>query len=155
MNDAATLQPQYWIAVVAQDRAERARHGAYAELSHGRAGILELLRPGDGYVTYSPRTTDPKGIAVQAFTTMGRVGTGALYRVTEPDGSAAFRLPVEYMAAHPAPIKPFLDSLTFIRNRQHWGAAFRFGGLRITGADYARIAAAMGVRDIEEQARAA
>lgn len=155
MNDATALQPQYWIAVVAQDRAERARQGRYAELSHGRAGILELLRPGDGYVTYCPRTTDPKGTAVQAFTTLGRVGTGALYRVTEPDGSAAFRLAVDYVAAQPAPVKPLLDSLTFIRNRQHWGAAFRFGALRITGADYARIAAAMGVREMKEQAHAA
>ena len=155
MNDPTVSSPQYWIAVVAQDRALRARAGGYAELNHGRAGILELLRPGDAYLTYSPRASDPKGAAVQAFTTLGYVGGGALYRTTQADGSAAFRLPVEYMATQPAPIKPLLDSLTFIRNRQHWGAAFRFGALRISGADFARIATAMGLAQAEEQAHAA
>jgi len=156
MIDATTSVPQYWIAVVAQDRAERARDGGYAELTYGRAGILELLHPGDGYITYSPRATDGKGAPVQAFTTLGYVRTGMLYRTSQEDGGAAFRLPVDYLPAPAAPIKPLLDVLGFIRNRQHWGAAFRFGALRITAEDFGRIAAAMGhVPRTEEQSRAA
>src|SRR5947209_17510744 len=73
-----TTLPQCWIAVVAQDRAERARAGGYAELNHGRAGILELLHAGDAYVTYSPRMCDPKGDPVQAFTTLGYVRDATL-----------------------------------------------------------------------------
>lgn len=150
-----TELPQYWIAVVARDRAERARNGGYAELNHGRAGILELLHAGDAYVTYSPRMCDPKGEPVQAFTTLGYVRDATLYRGEQPDGAPAFRLAVDYVPANSAPIKPLLESLTFIRNRQHWGAAFRFGALRITAADFARIANAMGHDIHGEQARAA
>ncbi len=153
--DNKTEAPRYWIAVVAQDRAERGRDGGYAELAHGRAGILELMQPGDGYMTYSPRVTDPKGAPVQAFTALGYVRDGGIYRAPDPEGTLVFRLPVTYLPASMSPIKPLLDALTFIRNRQHWGAAFRFGGLRILPGDFARIAAAMGHDATAEQARAA
>jgi hypothetical protein len=147
--------PQHWIAVVAQDRAARAVAGGYAELNQGRAGILELVRRGDGFVVYSPRTAEPRGEPVQAFTALGYVRDGALYRAELPDGSMAFRVAVDYVPAHPAPVKPLLDQLTFIRNRQHWGAAFRFGALRIGAVDFACIASAMGHTPAATPARAA
>ncbi|HZQ63123.1 MAG TPA: EVE domain-containing protein [Casimicrobiaceae bacterium] len=155
MIDARPQQPQYWIAVVAQDRAARARDGGYAELTHGRAGILELMRTGDGFVTYSPRASDARGNPVQAFTSLGYVRDGVLYRANVPDGSSAFRVAIDYVPGNAAPIRPLIESLTFIRNPQHWGAAFRFGALRIGSADFARIAIAMGHAPDVEQVRAA
>lgn len=154
MTQGHPQETHFWIAVVAQDRVERARAGGYAELNNGRAGMLELLHPGDVFITYSPRTTDPKGEPVQAFTSIGHVGDAPLARIDPGDGTASFRLPVAYLDASPAPIKPLLDRLAFIRNRQHWGAAFRFGALRIAAGDYLTIAAAMGVQ-LEAHDRAA
>lgn len=138
---------QYWIAVVAQDRAERARAGAYAELNQGRPGVLERVRAGDGFVFYSPRTFDPKGEPLQAFTALGEVTDGYLYRVEHEDGSSAFRVAVDYRPSIPAPIKPLLDQLSFIHSKQYWGACFRFGALRIPAGDFSLIAAAMGGAD--------
>jgi len=42
------------------------------------------------------------------------------------------------------PIKPLLPGLSFIRNKEHWGAAFRFGVVRVPRDDFSPIAAAMG-----------
>jgi hypothetical protein len=42
-----------------------------------------------------------------------------------------------------APIRPLLPALGFIRNKAHWGAAFRFGCVRVPADDFARIAAAL------------
>ncbi len=55
-----------------------------------------------------------------------------------------FRLAVDYLQVQDAPIRPLIEELSFIRSKTHWGAAFRFGYLRIPEADFARIAAAMG-----------
>ena len=41
------------------------------------------------------------------------------------------------------PIRPLLPTLDFIRNKSHWGAAFRFGYVRVPPEDFARIAAAL------------
>ena len=42
------------------------------------------------------------------------------------------------------PVRPLIEELTFIRSKTHWGAAFRFGVLRVPEADFALIARAMG-----------
>ena len=59
-------------------------------------------------------------------------------------GFLPFRRHAEFLRASPAPIRPLIDSLTFIRSKLHWGAAFRFGHLRVPAEDFARIVAAMG-----------
>jgi hypothetical protein len=134
----------YWIGVVAQDHAERAVAGGFAQVNHGRAGPLERMRAGDGFTLYSPRTSHPDGPSLQAFTAIGRVATGIVYQVDDGADFRPFRVDIEYLPATPAPIRPLIESLTFLRSKKHWGAAFRFGFLRVPGEDFACIAAAMG-----------
>ena len=135
----------FWIGVVAKDHVDRAVAGGYAQLNHGKAGPLERMRAGDGFAFYSPRTSHPHGEPLQAFTAIGRVRSAAVYQgPTEAEGARPFRLDVEYLPAHDAPVKPLLETLTFIRSKTHWGAAFRFGVVRVPAADFGVIAAAMG-----------
>ena len=110
------------------------------------------MRPGDGFVFYSPRTDFPDGPPVQAFTAIGRVVSGPIFQA-QADDATFFRREVQYLPAAEAPIKPLIDHLSFIRSKQHWGAAFRFGFLRVPEEDFARIAHAMGVdfaRDFDD-----
>ena len=44
----------------------------------------------------------------------------------------------------PAPVRPLIAELSFIRSKTHWGAAFRFGVVRVPEVDFALIATAMG-----------
>lgn len=147
-------EPNYWIVVLAADQVERAREGGYAELNGGRVGFLERMRKGDGLVFYSPRSAAPKGELVQKFTAIGEIEDATLARVALTDGSAAFRVTARYRDSHATPIKPLLEELSFVRNRQHWGAAFRFGGLRVAAPDFERIATAMGARALQREALA-
>ena len=102
------------------------------------------MAEGDGFAFYSPRTAYPDGTPLQAFTAIGRVRDGTVYQADAGDGFRPFRLAVDYLAASAAPIRPLIDELSFIRSKEHWGAAFRFGFLRVPAEDFARIAAAMG-----------
>ena len=81
---------------------------------------------------------------LQAFTAIGRVRTGVVYRAAGGAGPGPFRVDVDYFAAAPAPIRPLVESLTFIRNKARWGSAFRFGFVKVPPDDFALIAAAMG-----------
>jgi len=139
----------YWIGVVSKDHAARGVAGGFTQLNHGKAGPLERMRAGDGFAFYSPRLSYPDGAPLQAFTAVGRIRDGIVYQAGQApdamaDGFAPFRLGVDYFPAHDAPIKPLLGALTFIRSKAHWGAAFRFGYLRVPEEDFARISAAMG-----------
>jgi hypothetical protein len=139
----------YWIGVVSKDHAALGVKGGFTQLNHGKAGPLERMRAGDGFAFYSPRLSHPDGAALQAFTAIGRVRDGHVYQARPaPDDAGGafvpFRLRVEYLSANDAPIRPLIDELSFIRSKTHWGAAFRFGYLRVPEADFARVARAMG-----------
>ncbi len=134
---------QFWIAVVSKDHVDRATAGGFAQVNHGKAGPLERMRAGDGFAYYSPRASHPGGEPLQAFTAIGRVRTGAVYQAEMAEGFRPFRLDVEFLTAEPALVKPLLPELSFIRSKTHWGAAFRFGVVRVPAADFAVIATAM------------
>jgi hypothetical protein len=138
------IERHYWIGVVSQNHVDIAIAGNFAQLNHGKAGASQRMQHGDGFVIYSPRASYPDGAPLQAFTAIGRVRSGTVYQVDAGGGFRPFRLDVDYLPAASAPVKPLIDQLSFIRSKTHWGAAFRFGVVRIPAPDFAQIAAAMG-----------
>lgn len=139
---ASNGDTRFWIVVAAQDHVDAAVAGAYVEVVYGKAGPLERMRPGDGVVWYSPRTRHPDGDVLQAFTALGRVADGPIYQ--RPDLHQPFRRAAHWYPVVPAPIRPLLAELAFIRNKASWGAVFRYGFLRVPRDDFARIAHALG-----------
>ena len=135
---------RYWIAVVPRDRVEPAVAQGFVELNYGKAAPLSRMQPGDGVAFYSPRESFPDGAPLQVFTAIGRVGEGGVFEVPPVGPPPAFRRSAAWLDATPAPIRPLLPGLTFIRNKAHWGAAFRFGIVRVPREDFATIAQAMG-----------
>jgi hypothetical protein len=147
LAEVSMNERNYWIGVVSKDHVARGVAGGFTQLNHGKAAPLERMRAGDGFAFYSPRTAYPDGPPLQAFTAIGRIRDGIVYQAAQggPDeGAAPFRLGVDYLPAPDTPIKPLIEGLSFIRSKAHWGAAFRFGYLRVPEADFARIAMAMG-----------
>ena len=135
---------RYWIGVASQDHVANAVAHGFIQLNHGKSEPLARLQPGDGVAFYSPRESYPDGALVQAITAIGRVADGDVYGAAMPGLGAVFRRDVKFLEATSAPIRPLVPQLTFIRSKTHWGAAFRFGLVRVPREDFARIAAAMG-----------
>ena len=134
----------FWIGVVSKNHVAIGVAGGFTQLNHGKAGPLERMRAGDGFAFYSPRTAYPDGPPLQAFTAIGRIRQGDIFQADQGEGFRPYRRAVDYLPARDTPIKPLIEELSFIRSKQHWGAAFRFGVVRVPEADFARIAAAMG-----------
>ena len=139
----ASALRQFWIGVVSREHVLRGVAGGFIQLNHGKRAPLQRLHAGDGLVMYSPRTSYPGGDPLQAFTAIGTVDTGATYQVTMSDDFTPYRVDVTFYPSLEAPIKPLVERLSFIRSKTHWGAAFRFGYVRVPEADFALIADAM------------
>jgi hypothetical protein len=134
-------ETRYWIVVMDKVHADAAVAGGHVEVNHGKSGPLERMSEGDGIACYCPRHHAPDGEPLQAFTALGRVdGTPV---AQSPDGHQPFRRRVAWVPVRCTPIRPLLPTLDFIRNKSHWGAAFRFGYVRVPPDDFARIAAAL------------
>jgi hypothetical protein len=136
---------EFWIGVVSRQHVHLGVEGGFIQLNHGKKAPLQRLRAGDGVVMYSPRTAYPDGELLQSFTAIGVVSSGEVYRVQMAKDFEPYRVDVNFFKAKEAPIKPLIEALFFIKNKTRWGAAFRFGHLRVPAEDFMLIAKAMGV----------
>lgn len=60
--------------------------------------------------------------------------------LTRPAGFKPFRINIQFdHEAVDTPIVPLIPSLTFIKDKQKWGAPFRFGFLELPAEDFALI----------------
>jgi hypothetical protein len=142
----------FWIGVVSRSHVQVGVQGGFMQLSHGKKAPLQRLRAGDGLVMYSPRTSYPDGEVLQSFTAIGVVTSGEVYQVEMTPVFKPYRVDVEFLECREAPIRPLVDKLSFIKSKTHWGAAFRFGQVKIPAADFDLIAEAMGCPAYNEQA---
>jgi hypothetical protein len=136
----------FWVGVVSREHVRLGVKGGFIQLNHGKRAPLQRLKAGDRVAMYSPRTSYPDGEVLQAFTAIGTITSGEVYQVEMSPDFIPYRVDVQFVECNEAPIKPLIESLSFIRNKTHWGSAFRFGYVKIPAEDFAIIARAMNAR---------
>jgi hypothetical protein len=134
----------HWIGVVSRSHARLGVAGDFIQLNHGKKAPLQRFHAGDGLLIYSPKTAYPDGETLQAFTAIGIVRSGEIYQVEMSSDFKPYRMDVGFLPCEEVPIRPLIDELTFIKSKTHWGAAFRFGLLKVPAADFLLVAVAMG-----------
>ena len=132
---------KYWIGVVGAKHAEIGKDRGFCAFSHGKHQAISRLSPGDRFSYYSPREGYQEGAVVQAFVALGTVLDGEPYEV-DFDGNPGWVRPAQTDFFGRAPVKPLLESLTFVSNPKFWGMAFRRSLFEVTKEDFARIEAA-------------
>jgi len=133
-----------WIAVACAEHVRRGMALGIMQVSHGKAGPLCRLAPGDRVAYYSPSETLGGGDRLQSFTAIGVVLGGEIYQADMGGGFRPFQRAVRYLKARPVPIRPLLERPGFALAGKGWGARLRFGLLRIDEPSMDAIAAAMG-----------
>ena len=150
MTDNASHAPRYWIIVASRDHVQRGvrgdEGGSFAQANHGKAAPLKRLRAGDWVIYYSSRAEAEKDTPLQTFTAIGTVKDDEVYAGEMSRNAGDFkpaRRRIDFRACEEVPIRPLIDQLSFIADKAHWGAPFRFGMLEIPRADFERIAGQM------------
>lgn len=141
----SAAERQAWIGVVSREHVQRGVAGSFIQLNHGQKAPVRRLRAGDRIAMYSPRAAYPDGAALQCFTAIGVVVSGEVYQVEMSPDFRPWRVDVAFAPCREAPIRPLIDRLSFIRSKTQWGAAFRFGQLKVPAEDFELIASAMQV----------
>ena len=148
MTIRATIRAQkYWIGVASREHVRRGVEGGFCQLGHGKHAPVKSLAPGDWIVYYSPRETMQAGPPLQAFTALGVIAEREPYLVETGKEFFAWRRDVVWRKARETPVAPLLDALSFITDKARWGYPFRRGSFTVLPADFAVIAAAMGVSE--------
>lgn len=146
MNEQKSEQ-NHWIGVACRDHVKRGVAGGFTQMGHGKKSAVKVLKKGDWIAYYSPRTSLEGGDLVQSFTAIGQVISEGAYQADMGGGFMPFRVDVAFkQEARDAEIRPLLNQLDLTRILgSNWGGAFRFGRVKVSKADFDKIAAAMGV----------
>ena len=136
------MSVRFWVGVVAADHVGHAVETGICAFSKGTKSALVKLGEGDRFAYYSPKTGFMTGDAVHCFTALGTVIDPTPFQ-TIWDGHEIWAARAAYAAITPAPVRPLLDHLSFVTNKEKWGMAFRRGQFEINAADFARIETAM------------
>lgn len=134
---------QYWIGTVSKEHVEQGKAGGFTQVCHGKCSPLKQMHPGDILIYYSPQLKFGEKTPYQCFTALGVVADKEPYQVEMTPDFQPFRRDIYYLQTIDTPIKPLLIDLSFIRDKTKWGAAFRFGILKIPQEDFVTIAKAM------------
>jgi hypothetical protein len=111
----------------------------------GKNTGLKKLDKGDFIAFYSPRTEFKGEEKLQAFTAIGRVTDKKPYQTEMSPNFHPWRRHVEFFECKKSPIRPLIENLSFIKNKENWGYPFRRGLFEIERADFERIARTMNV----------
>ncbi len=139
---------KFWIGVVSKEHALLGIAGGFMQACHGKAAPLKRMKQGDGVLFYCPKELFIGKEKCQKFLGLGRVKTGEVYQFSMSEDFHPFRLDIQYIqdaAKIETSILPLIHSLSFINDKKHWGAPFRFGHLQIPEQDFLCITAAMGL----------
>ena len=134
---------QYWIIVASKDHVQRGLDGRFIQANHGKATFLKRMHSGDWVIFYSPKVEYDKSEKLQAFTAIGKIADENIYQQDMGGGFVPFRRHVNFLPAQDVSILLLLNELTFIQDKTHWGAPFRFGTLKIPKQDFRLIAEKM------------
>jgi hypothetical protein len=100
----------------------------------------------DGIVFYSPKQAMGGKVLLQEFTALGFVNDDEPYQVTQNDTFLPFRRNIAFEEVTPISIRPLIDDLSFIQDKQRWGFIFRRGMFEIPQNDFILISEALGVK---------
>jgi hypothetical protein len=134
---------KYWIVVASKDHLQRGIAGGFIQANHGKAAPLKRMQPGDWVLFYSPKVEYDRPEKLQRFTAICRVADDEIYQHDMGGGFVPFRRAVTFVPAQDVSILPLIADLSFIKDKTHWGAPFRFGTLEIPEVDFRVIASKM------------
>lgn len=138
---------RYWVNVISSNHVKKGIEGGFTQYGHGKRSALETLAPGDIIVFYSARETVARNSpAVQRFTAHATASENPVYQVEVSSTFKPWRKDVQFTPEskiRPVDIRPLIQRLNFIKDKKHWGMAFRRGLFEITERDYEVIAKEM------------
>lgn len=134
---------RYWVGVASKEHVSRGVSSGFCQLCHGKAQPLKRMSVSDWIIYYSPKELFEEAAPCQKFTAIGEVVGSEVYPFEMFPGFVPYRRDIRFLKATDVPIRPLLEQLSFIKDKNKWGYAFRFGHIEIPKSDFELIATKM------------
>jgi len=134
---------KYFLIVASKDHVKVGVENGFAQAGHGKKLQLAKMEKGDWVIYYSAKGKYKEGKPYQKFTAIGQVEDNKPYQVTVNPDFEPWRRKINFYSVRELEIRPLLDDLNFITNRERWGLHLISGFLEIKKADFKMIAEKM------------
>lgn len=126
----------------------RGVEGGFIQANHGKKAPMQWLQVGDGVICYSSKAVLGGKEPYQKFTAIGEVADEHLYTGMMNGGQfQPYRRNINFYDCEEAEIRPLIEDLDFIPNKQKWGYPFRWGFFEISESDFKTIATQMHLHE--------
>lgn len=146
---------RYWINTICEAHVRKGYNGGFTQAGHGSRVGLDKLSEGDKIIFYAPRISIERSApASQKFIAHGTITDSRSYQVKVTPTFKPFRRRMEFSPASEitdVSVGPLIVELDFIKDKKHWGLAFRRGLFQISERDYELIASKMGILDVNQR----
>lgn len=137
---------KYWIATISKDHVLKGQEWEIMQVCHGKKAPLQRINQGDLILFYSPKQKRDDKTPLQLFTAIAVATDDDVYQVKQFENFEPFRRKVEFLNCEETAIRPLINELDFIKDKQRWGFPFRYGLLEISEKDFRFISARMKLR---------
>ncbi|WPX97879.1 EVE domain-containing protein [Candidatus Fokinia crypta] len=135
--------PRFWIGVASKEHVENGVKHGICQFCHGKLAPAKRLKLGDFIIYYSSKVVMHESKIYQKFTAIGTIIDNAPYQLNMSEGFQPYKRNVEYFNGRHVDIRPLINSLPFIKNKNAWGVVFRYGFLEIDKESFKIIAKEM------------
>ncbi len=130
------MSKRYWTCVASREHVLIGRESGFAQFCHGKEAPAKRPKKGDWIIYYSGKEKFEEPTPCQKFTAIGEVVDDKPVQVEQFPGFKPFRRQIKYHRSQEVSIQPLIKELSFIKNKQYWGMAFRYGFFEIDESDF-------------------
>jgi predicted RNA-binding protein len=134
---------RYFLICASKDHVLKGVAGGFAQAGHGRKDFISKPAKGDWTIFYSSKDLFENGQPLQKFTAIGQVIDEEPYQPDTNTNFRPYRRNVTFSNSHEADIRPLIQNLIFIKNKEKWGFYLISGFREISKDDFMIIESAM------------
>ncbi|RFM30932.1 EVE domain-containing protein [Chitinophaga silvisoli] len=126
----------FWVVVTSRDHAlDGAREGV-VQVNHGKLAPLKRMAAGDKVLYYAGKMIYGQHELCQRFVALAVLADDGIFQYEVTEKFKPYRRKAEYKDVKEAEIRPLINSLEFIKDKEKWGYIFRTGFFEINKHDF-------------------
>ncbi|WP_462267102.1 EVE domain-containing protein [Mucilaginibacter sp.] len=130
------MATKFWVVVTSRDHALDGAAAGVVQVNHGKDGPLKRMSAGDKILFYAAKEVYGQKELCQRFVALAILADDTIFQYEAAANFKPYRRKAAYREVKEAEIRPLIDRLEFIKNKDKWGYIFRTGYFEINAHDF-------------------
>lgn len=130
------MAAKFWVVVTSRDHALDGALEGVVQVNHGKNAPLKRMSAGDKVLFYAGKEIDKQTTLCQRFVALAILTDDTIFQYEVSENFKPYRRKADYQKVAEAAIRPLIDRLDFIENKEKWGYIFRTGYFEINKHDF-------------------